>query len=404
MKAALRSERLPPYPLGGIHEAVSSLRLSGKDVIDFSQINPDFGAPPPAVDKAIQSLLLPHHHRYSSSQGILKLREKFCEYYRERFGVELDPVEECIVTMGVKEGMGHMLLAISNPGDQVAILTPSYPVHPAGAFLAGAGSISVPLFGTWEEAWNSNFQLTGRSELFFQRMEALFEHAWPRPKAVILNFPHNPTTATADRSFFERLVATVEKYGSYLLHDFAHAEILFESGAAPSLLSAQGAKERSVEFYSFSKSFQMPGWRVGFAVGNSELIAGLKRVKSYLDFGVFLPLQLGALAALEKASGMISEYKEEYLSRRNLLKAGLEEQGWRVAEPKAGVFVWAELPKRYHELGAMRFAEQLVQRSGVALSPGSGFDAEADLFVRFGLGEKESRIREGLRRLKAYDA
>ncbi len=399
---ALRADKLPPYPLGGISEAVNSARLSGRDIIDFNQMNPDLGAPPAAVDRAIQSLLLPHHHRYSSSQGILKLREKFCEYYLNRFGVELSAGTECVATMGIKEGLGHMLLALCNPGDQVVVLTPSYPIHTAGVYLAGANALLLPLFESWEEASANGYRLDSTTGSLFTRLEALFEHTWPRPRAIICSFPHNPTGTTVTPNFFVQLTAFARKHGCSILHDFAHAEIRFDEQAAPSMLAAPGARDHGVEFYSFSKSFQMPGWRIGFAVGNSALISALKRVKSYLDFGIFQPVQLGALAALEKGSASIDEYREQYRSRRDLILTGLREQSWEVAEARAGAFIWARLPGALRKAGSLRLATQLVEEGGVAISPGGGFDPSADEFCRFALGEPENRIREGLRRLGTY--
>jgi alanine-synthesizing transaminase len=396
----LRSDRLPPYPLGELTEAIRVARLSGVDVIDFSQINPDSGAPSVAVDKAIQSLLLTHHHRYSSSSGISSLRKKFVKFYQDRFSAELDHDRECLVTMGVKEGLGHMLLAIAGAGDQVMTVTPSYPVHPAAVFLAGATSIPVSLYDSWEEAEETEYKLTENSDVFFKRLQQLYEHAWPRPRAFILSFPHNPTTTTVTQGFFARLVEFAKNTGLYLLHDFAHAEVYRDKADAPSLLSIPGAKDCSVEFYSLSKSFQMPGWRVGFAVGNEQLISGLRRVKSYLDFGVFQPLQLGTQAALDHGLVTVEEARLLYNDRRETLESGLNNLGWTVAPGRGSVFMWAKLPKTYQGEGAQKFSNLAVSKAGVAISPGSGFDLGADQFCRFALGETESRIREGLKRLE----
>lgn len=396
----LRADRLPPYPLGELSEDVRLARLSGSDIIDFSQINPDAGAPSVAIDKSIQSLLLPHHHRYSSSAGILSLRKRFAKYYSERFDVELNPDSEVLVTMGVKEGLGHMLLAIAGAGDQVMTLTPSYPVHPAAVFLSGATSIPVSLYESWDQANELGYRLTDKSDSFFQRLQQLYEHAWPRPKAFIISFPHNPTTTTVTQSFFARLVEFANASGLYLLHDFAHAEVYLTKTDAPSLLSVPGAKDCSIEFYSFSKSFQMPGWRVGFAVGNERLISGLKRVKSYLDFGVFQPLQLGAQAALEKGQNTVEESRVLYNERRDALEAGLQSLGWQTAPGRGSVFLWAKLPQAHQGAGALAFSKRAVSEVGVAICPGSGFDPSAEQFCRFGLGESELRIRQGIKRLE----
>jgi len=396
----LRADRLPPYPLSELAEGVRLARLSDVDVIDFSQINPDAGAPSVAVDKTIQSLLLPHHHRYSSSAGISSLRKKFAKFYGEHFNAELDSDSEVLVTMGVKEGLGHLLLAIAGAGDQIMTLTPSYPVHPAAVFLSGATSIPVSLYESWDEAEALGYQLTDKSESFFKRLHQLYEHAWPRPKAFIISFPHNPTTTTVTNSFFERLVEYAKVNGLYLLHDFAHAEVYLSKADAPSLLAIPGAKDCGVEFYSFSKSFQMPGWRVGFAAGNHKLISALKRVKSYLDFGVFQPLQLGAQAALDKGLSTVEESRVLYAERREVLVSGLQQLGWQIAPGRGSVFVWAKLPEAYRKRGGLAFSNQAVSEVGVAISPGSGFDLSAEEFCRFALGESELRTREGIKRLE----
>lgn len=395
----LSADRLPPYPLGEISELVVRARLTGRDVIDFSQMNPDLGAPGVAVDKAIQSLLLPHHHRYSSSQGMTRLRGAFCRFYQDRFGVELNPQDQCVVTMGVKEGLGHAMLALFQTGDQVVLLTPSYPVHPAAILLSGARYLPVSLYSSWEEAQQVGYQLTERSEDFFERLESLFEHAWPRPKGVVLSFPHNPTGTTVTQGFFERLTRLVNKYDSLLLHDFAHAEMFFEPDSSPSLLSS--GVRGVLEFYSFSKSFQMPGWRIGFAVGDPRLVSALKRVKSYLDFGTFQPLQLAAVSVLEDAVTALDEYREIYRARSVLLARGLRELGWVVEEPKACSFIWAKVPDHFANIGSQVLARRFIQDLGVAVSPGEGFDSAAHNFMRFTLGESEPRIREGIRRMAA---
>jgi len=391
-----RAHRLPPYPLGELTGKVVTSRLSGIDVIDFSQMNPDLGAPQAAVDSTIQSLLLPHHHRYATSQGMSRLREEFCRFYASRFGVHLDPETECVVTMGIKEGLGHALLALCQNGDQVGLLTPSYPVHSAAALLAGASVLPLPLFASWEEAESLTYSLSGDSEAFFERLVTVFEHTWPKPKALLLSFPHNPTGTTVKRSFFDRLNSVVRAYGTYLLHDFAHAESFFEEGCAPSLLNS--TKEGALEFYSFSKSFQMPGWRIGFAVGDQKLISALKRVKSYLDFGIFQPLQIGALGVLKRSTASLGEYREVYRGRRDVLLEGLSELGWKVSEHRAGSFVWCRVPS----LNGAELSSMLIEKAGVAVSPGTGFDPSANEFIRFALGESEVRTREGLRRIRTF--
>jgi alanine-synthesizing transaminase len=393
----LPADRLPPYPLGEITELVVKARLSGRDIVDFSQMNPDLGAPAVAVDKAIQSLLLPHHHRYASSQGMTRLRSAFCGFYRDRFDVELQPDTQCVVTMGVKEGLGHAMLSLFQAGDQVVLLTPSYPVHSAAVLLSGARYLPLSLYPDWEEAEGTGYQLTEESENFFGRLENLFEHAWPRPKGIVLSFPHNPTGSTVTQGFFDRLAEFCRRYESLLLHDFAHAEMFFDRSSSPSLLNS--TIDGALEFYSFSKSFQMPGWRLGFALGDARLVSALKRVKSYLDFGTFQPVQLAAVAVLEHAVPALDEYRDVYRSRSELLSQGLRELGWKICEQRVCSFIWAGIPERLDAICSQGLARRLIEEFGVVVSPGEGFDPAADRFMRFTLGESEPRIREGLRRM-----
>jgi alanine-synthesizing transaminase len=381
-----RIDHLPPYPLGSIAQAVTDARLQGVDVIDLSQVNPNLGAPGIGVDKLVQASLLAHNHRYSSSQGITKLRQGACRLYRERRDVDIDLDEEVVVTCGIKEGLSHLLLALCAPGESVVIPTPSYPVHAAGVSIAGASVLGIPLFQGWEEA---------------ERLEHLFETTWPRPRVMVLNFPHNPTTTTVDRSFFERLVELARRRGVYLIHDFAYAEICFDGYRAPSILEVAGAKEVAVEFYSLSKGFNTPGWRIAFGLGNRKLITALKRIKSYLDFGTFQPLQIAAVEVMNQAEAITEEVRRTYEMRRDLVVEGLEQLGWRLHRPRATVFLWAELPESVRSalIPGASFSHALLESCGVAVCPGAGFDPHARSHIRLALVEPEHRLRSAVEKI-----
>lgn len=395
----LRISALPPYHLGEIARAVNAARLAGREIIDLSQINPDFGAPQVAVDRAVQTLLLPHNHRYSSSQGISVLRDACARMYESRFDVKLDPEEEIVATMGIKEGIAHLLLALCNEGDHMLVPTPSYPVHQAAIFLAHAATLKVSFFESPDAGFAAHWILTENNNSFLAQLDEALSKTWPRPKGLIISFPNNPTGATVTRSFFEQLVHFARDRELVLIHDFAYADIAFTPDAAPSLLSIPGARDIAVEFYSLSKGYGMPGWRIGFCAGNKALVGALRRVKSYVDFGIFQPLQLAAVAAMKNAKEAREEICAEYATRMEVLTGGLREIGWEVSQPRGGVFVWARIPHAIRLQGSMKVSHQLLDAAGVAVSPGIGFDANADEFIRFALGEPEHRLRLAIERI-----
>lgn len=395
---SFRIDSLPQYVLGEIARAVIEARSAGRDIIDLSQINPGEGVPRAALDRLVQSALRPHSHQYSSSQGIRRLREAVAEWYLRDFQVELDPGTQVVATMGVKEGLGHLLLATTRPGDTVVVPTPSYPVHSAAVSIASAGMVGVSLF---DQGQPSHSQvLDENSEGFFQRLEQACERTWPRPCAVIVSFPHNPTAAVVSEGFFSRLVDAARRHDMFIIHDFAYADLWLDDYRPPSLLSVPGALERAVEFRSLSKSHGLAGWRIGFCVGNTRLVDALKRLKSYLDFGIFQPLQLGAIEALRDEQGFLEEIRSKYRARRDVIAGGLAASGWEVGASRAGVFVWARLPQRLRPLGSLEASRLLLQEAGVAVCPGVGFDPSMQEYVRISLGEPEARLRKALQNIE----
>ncbi|MCB0325517.1 MAG: aminotransferase class I/II-fold pyridoxal phosphate-dependent enzyme [Bdellovibrionales bacterium] len=397
-----RIAHLPPYPLGGIAYAVRDARLAGRDIVDLSQVNPDLGPPPRAIDALVQAALQPHNHRYSSSQGIARLRQAVASWYQSHYDVELDPDTEVVATMGTKEGLSHLLLAAAAPGENVLVPTPSYPIHTSAVFIAGAGFTGVPLFESFTAAEAAGYLLQEDSDDFFDRLTLAYNRAWPRPRLLICSFPHNPTAAVVDQGFFTRLVHWAREHEVWLVHDFAYADLVYDNYRAPSLLAVPGAKECAVECYSLSKGFSMPGWRIGFCLGNPRLLSALKKVKSYLDFGIFQPMQIAATKLLEDTSGaneLLAEHRDTYRARRDVLVEGLRELGWTVHTPAAGVFVWAGLPAAVASLGSLAFSERLLAEASVAVCPGIGFAIDADGYVRFALVENERRLRTALTRM-----
>lgn len=387
-----RVHKLPPYLLGGLAEAVMNARLSGKEVIDLSQVNPAEGAPAGSVESLVQAALLPQHHRYSASRGITRLRQSICERYAKVFGVKLEAESEALVTLGTKEGLAHLIWAITSPGDSILLPTPAYPVHRAAIVLGGAGLIGIPL----REGEEYPQTLTAESEVFFTRLSKVYGATWPRPRVMILSFPHNPTAAVANASFFERLMGFAKEHCIYLIHDFAYADMCFHTYKAPSILSVAGAKDVAVEFYSLSKSYAMPGWRIGFCLGNRELVSALQKLKSYIDFGAFQPLQIAAVKAIESGDSHQQHLLSMYQMRGDVLVRGLKKLGFDCSEPKGSLFVWARIPERFRSLGSLGFAEWLLQETSVAVCPGEGFDEEASDFLRFSLVEPEERIAQAL--------
>ena len=396
---AFRISEMPPYVLGELAEEILAARKAGREILDLSQMNPNLGAPSAAVEKLVQAALLEHQHRYSSSQGIFKLRKAFADWYEQRYSVPLDPEEEVVVTLGSKEGIAHLLLSLFHSGDNILLPTPTYPIHSAAAFIAGANALRVPLHD-WETSGES-LVLSGESDFFFRGLESSIQRTWPRPRAILLSFPHNPSTSVVEASFWNRLFELAKENEMYVIHDFAYSTLSFD-GEAPSCLEADAKKERSVEFFSLSKGFNVPGWRIGFCVGNREVIAALKRMKSYVDSGVFQPIQIAALELLAQAEEISEEIREIYRARRDVLIGGLRDIDWKPYHAAGTVFVWCPIPEKLAELKSVEAARHVLRETGVALCPGLGFGESSDGFLRFALSEDESRLRrviEELRRL-----
>jgi alanine-synthesizing transaminase len=360
-------------------------RAAGEDVIDFSMGNPDQPTPDHIVKKLVETANREDTHRYSQSKGIPRLRRAMANWYKTRYDVDLDPESEVITTIGSKEGLAHLAMATLGPGDAVLVPNPAYPIHPYGFVIAGADIRHVPL-------------LPGQD--FFGELVKAIETSWPRPKMLVLNFPANPTAMCVELDFFEKVVEIAREHNIWVVQDIAYADIVFDGYVAPSILQVQGAKEIAVEFFSLSKSYNMPGWRVGFAAGNKELIGALARIKSYLDYGTFTPIQVAAIAALEGDQDCVNDIRDMYQSRRDVLCEGLNALGWPVEKPKATMFVWAKIPEQYLEMGSLEFAKKLIRDANVAVSPGIGFGQYGDDHVRFALIENEHRTRQALRNIK----
>jgi alanine-synthesizing transaminase len=385
MEEFSRIQRLPPYVFNITGEMKVSARRRGEDIIDFGMGNPDGATPRHIVDKMIEAAQKPVTHRYSVSRGLPRLRKSICAWYKTRYNVDLDPESEAIVTIGSKEGIAHLCLAILDSRDTVLVPNPSYPIHIYGPVIAGAHVISVPVHD---------------QEQFLASLEELIPRMTPRPKALIVNFPSNPTTECVDLPFLARLVELAREYGFHLIHDIAYADIAFDGYKPPSVLEVPGAKEVAVEFFTLSKSYNMPGWRVGFMVGNPVLVSALSRLKSYFDYGTFTPIQVASIAALEGPQECVREICETYRSRRNVLVEGLNKAGWHVPMPKATMFVWARIPEPYRDLKSLEFSKLLLTEAKVAVSPGIGFGDYGDGHVRFALIENEERTRQALRGIK----
>ena len=380
-----RIERLPPYVFNVIGEMRQKARAAGEDVIDFSMGNPDQPTPDHIVKKLVETANREDTHRYSQSKGIPRLRRAMANWYRTRYEVDLDAETEVITTIGSKEGLAHLAIATLGPGDAVLVPNPAYPIHPYGFVIAGADIRHVPL-------------LPG--EDFFTELVKAIETSWPRPKMLVLNFPANPTAMCVEIDFFEKVVEIAREHNIWVVQDLAYADIVFDGHIAPSILQVDGAKEIAVEFFSLSKSYNMPGWRVGFAAGNRELIGALARIKSYLDYGTFTPIQVAAIAALEGDQKCVHEIRDMYQARRDVLCGGMNALGWPVEKPKATMFVWAKIPEQYREMGSLEFAKKLIRDANVAVSPGIGFGQYGDDHVRFALIENEHRTRQALRNIK----
>lgn len=385
MKDFSRIKRLPPYVFNIVNELKTKARWQGEDIIDFGMGNPDMPTPPHIVDKLCEAAQKPSNHRYSLSRGIPKLRLAITDWYKRRFNVELDPEKEAIATIGSKEGFSHLALAITNPGDSVLVPTPTYPIHTYAFILANGDVIQVPLF---------------KDSNFFDELLNAFKRNWPRPQALVINFPHNPTTETVEIEFFEKIVEFAKEHNLIVIHDFAYADIVFDGYKAPSFLQVPGAKDAGVEVFTMSKSYNMPGWRVGFVLGNPEIIHALGRLKSYQDYGIFQPIQIASIIALNESEDSVKEICDVYKNRRNVLCEGLNRLGWNVEKPKATMFVWAEIPDEFKKMGSLEFSKLLIQKAKVAVSPGIGFGEGGDHFLRFSLVENEHRTRQAIRGLR----
>ena len=385
MEEFSRIRRLPAYVFNITGEMKTAARHRGEDIIDFGMGNPDGATPKHIVDKLIEAVLKPPTHRYSVSRGIPRLRKAICHWYQTRYGVSLDPDSEAIVTIGSKEGIAHLCLAILDSRDTVLVPNPSYPIHIYGPVIAGAHIVSVPVQD---------------QEKFLAQLEEIIPRMTPRPKALIVNFPSNPTTECVDLPFLARLVALAREHGFWLIQDLAYADIAFDGYRPPSVMQVPGAKDVAVEFFTLSKSYNMPGWRVGFMVGNQRLVNALARLKSYFDYGTFTPIQVAAIAALEGPQECVAQICDIYRRRRDVLVEGLNKLGWAVAKPRATMFVWAQIPEAYRELKSLEFSKLLLTEAKTAVSPGIGFGDYGDNHVRFALIENEERTRQALRGIK----
>jgi len=380
-----RIKRLPPYVFNDVNALKIAARRRGEDIIDFGMGNPDQPTPQHIVDKAIEAIKNPRNHRYSASKGITKLRLAITDWYKRRYQVELDPESEAIATIGSKEGIAHLALALVGPGDIVMAPSPTYPIHTYGVIIAGAELRSIPMRPDRD---------------FFEDMASVTKQSWPRPKMLILNFPHNPTTQVVDLDFFEKIVAFAKENELIVVHDLAYADLVFDGYQAPSLLQVPGGKDVGVELLSLSKSYNMPGWRVGFCVGNPEIIAALTKLKSYLDYGIFQPIQIASIIALNGPQDCVADMVALYQNRRNVLVDGLNRIGWKVEKPKATMFVWGEIPEPFKKEGSMAFTRHLLKEAKVAVSPGIGFGEYGDEHVRFALVENEHRTRQAIQGIK----
>ncbi len=381
-----RIDRLPAYVFNVTAELKLDARRRGEDIVDLSMGNPDGATPPHIVAKLCEVAQRDDTHGYSSSKGIPRLRRTITQWYQSRYDVEIDPETEAIVTIGSKEGLAHLMLATLDAGDTVLVPNPSYPIHIYGAVIAGAQVRSVPLVSGVD---------------FFIELERAIRESIPTPKMMILGFPSNPTAQCVDLNFFERVIALAKQYGILVVHDLAYADIVFDGWQAPSIMQVPGAKDVAVEFFTLSKSYNMAGWRVGFMVGNAELVNALARIKSYHDYGMFTPLQVAAIAALEGDQNCVKHIAQTYQARRDVLVSGLRAIGWAVEQPKATMYVWAKIPERYQHLGSLEFAKKLLAEAKVAVSPGIGFGEYGDDHVRFALIENKSRIRQALRGIRS---
>ncbi len=380
-----RINRLPPYVFNIVNELKAQARARGEDIIDFGMGNPDQPTPQHIVDKLVEVAQRKDTHRYSMSRGIPRLRRAITNWYARRYNVELDYEKEAIVTIGSKEGLAHLALAVVEPGDSVLVPNPAYPIHPYGFVIAGADIRHVPLIEGVD---------------FFAELEKSITDTWPRPKMLVLNFPANPTAQCVDLEFFEKVIAIAKEHDIWVLHDLAYADIVFDGYVAPSILQVPGAKDIAIESFTLSKSYNMPGWRVGFMCGNPVLISALARMKSYLDYGTFTPIQVAAITALEESQDCVQEICDMYRERRDVMCEGLDSIGWKVEKPKGSMFIWAKIPEPYLHMGSLEFCKKLLADAKVAVAPGIGFGQYGDDHVRIALIENPHRTRQAIRGIK----
>ncbi|WP_417821690.1 LL-diaminopimelate aminotransferase [Terasakiella sp.] len=379
--------RLPPYVFAEVDALKIPARAAGEDIIDLAMGNPDRPPPQHIVDKLIETVADPRTHRYSNSRGIPGLRKAHAHYYMRRFGVEIDPDSENIVTLGSKEGLANLASAISAPGDVMLVPNPSYPIHPFGFIMSGASVRNIPIIP---------------DQTFFEALERAVKHSVPKPTALILNYPNNPTAQLANLEFYEQVVDFCRFHGIWILSDLAYSEIYYNETPPPSVLQVKGAKDVAIEFTSMSKTYNMPGWRIGFAAGNKKLVGALTRIKSYLDYGAFTPVQVAATAALNGPQDCVEEIRQTYKERRDVLINGLAAAGWDIPSPEAGMFAWAPIPEKFAHLGSLEFSKQLLREAKVAVAPGVGFGEHGNSHVRIGLVENTQRLRQAIRNIKVF--
>lgn len=387
-------KRLPKYVFAAINEIKLDMRHHNEDVIDFSMGNPDGPTPQHIIDKLCEATSKPKNHGYSASKGIYKLRLGICNWYKRKYNVDLDPNSEVCVSMGSKEGYVHLIQAITNPGDNAIVAEPAYPIHYYAFILNGA---NVARFGI---KWNDKMELDEND--FFANISRLLKEAMPKPKFVVVNFPHNPTTVVAYKSFYEKLVALAKKERFYIISDIAYADLCYDGYETPSIMQVEGAKDVAVETYTLSKSYNMAGWRIGFVVGNTKIITALQKIKSWIDYGIYTPMQIAATVALDGDQKCVQEIKKKYEKRMEVLIKSFKEAGWEMNKPKASMFIWAKIPQCVEHLGSLEFSKRLLKEAKIALSPGVGFGEHGEGYVRIALIENENRIRQASRNLKAF--
>ena len=385
MEDFYRISRLPPYVFGIVRDLLIEARRRGEDIIDLGMGNPDLPTPKHIVAKLVEAARNPRNHRYSATKGITKLRVAIANWYKRKYDVDIDPETEVVVTMGAKEGIGHLVLATISQGDVVFVPSPAYPIHTYSVVIAGGDLRAIPIIP---------------KEEFFDRLNVAVKTTWPQPKMLIISFPNNPTTEVVEKDFFEKVIEFAREHDLMVVHDLAYADLVFDGYTAPSFLQVKGAKDVGVEFFSLSKSYSMPGWRVGFAVGNPRMINALGRIKSYFDYGVFQPIQIASIIALNEGDADVVDIVEKYRKRRDVLCEGLYRIGWEVEKPKATMFVWAKIPEAFESMGSIEFSKFLLQEAKVATSPGVGFGEYGEGYIRFALIENEHRIKQAVKGIR----